>query len=64
MAGVQARGGTLVGPRERSGPVALRLAGFVGVEFVNTVDVFEGASAEANAQAYEAMGATIRARKP
>ena len=31
---------------------------------MNTVDVFEGASAEANAQAYEAMGATIRARKP
>ena len=39
-------------------------AGFVDVELVSTNDVFAGAEGEANAHAFETVGAKLRARKP
>ena len=42
----------------------VRTVGFVDVELVSEVDVFEGAEVEQRAKAYETMGANIRARKP
>ena len=39
-------------------------AGFVDVELVSTNDVFAGSEGEANAHAFEVMGANIRALKP
>ena len=38
--------------------------GFVDVELVSEVDVFQGAEVEQRAKAFETMGANIRARKP
>ena len=43
---------------------AIQHAGFVDVELVSTADVFAGSEGEANAHAFETMGANIRARKP
>lgn len=43
---------------------AIQQAGFVDLEVVSTQDVFAGAEGEAKAQAFETMGANIRARKP
>ncbi len=43
---------------------AIQQAGFVDVDLVSTVDVFAGAAGEANAHAFETLGANIRARKP
>ena len=42
----------------------LRSAGFVDVELVSKMDVFEGAAGEERARAFETLGANIRARKP
>ncbi|MCI0846598.1 MAG: hypothetical protein J4N33_05700 [Chloroflexi bacterium] len=43
---------------------AIQQAGFVDVELVSAADVFAGAEGEANAHAFETLGANIRARKP
>ena len=43
---------------------AIQNAGFVDVELVSSADVFAGAEGEANAHAFETLGANIRARKP
>ena len=43
---------------------AIQQAGFVDVELVSTADVFAGAEGEANAHAFETMGANFRAKKP
>ena len=42
---------------------AIQQAGFLDMELVSTADVFAGAEGEANAHAFETMGANIRARK-
>jgi arsenite methyltransferase len=42
----------------------IQRAGFTDVELVSTADVFAGAEGEANAHAFETLGANIRARKP
>ena len=42
----------------------LQKVGFVDVELVSEVDIFEGTPGEERARNFQTMGASIRARKP